>query len=178
MRSIPTVHLGEAIKCCHDHLISGGGHASAAGLSIAADKVDDFSQAFDQFVRHGHPSGIDKPHTNFDLRASVGTLDQTFFHTLEAMAPFGVHNPEPLIVLERVRFLTRPQLFGRNGEHTRGALTDSGGSMCNFCAWKSKNYYTDLSQSGSEFTMLVKPTTNYWRGEQQQRLIYVDGYSI
>ena len=178
LRSIPTVHLGHAIQSCHDYLISGGGHASAAGLSIATEKVDDFSQAFDQFVRHGHPSGIEKPHTDFDIRASVSALDHNFFQTLEAMAPFGIHNPEPLVVLEQVRFLTKPQLFGRNGEHTRGALTDAGGSMCNFCAWKSKDFYTDLAQAGHQFTMLVRPTVNYWRGEQQRRLVYVDGYGV
>ena len=55
MRSVPNVHLGEAVTHCKHTLMNGGGHAAAAGLTIDPQRVDEFSEAFEAYVQDHNP---------------------------------------------------------------------------------------------------------------------------
>ena len=46
-RSIEGFHMRDALQECSRYLLGFGGHAQAAGLSLAADQVDAFRQAMD-----------------------------------------------------------------------------------------------------------------------------------
>ena len=175
LRSIACVHLGEALAACRAHIERGGGHAMAAGITIAADKVAAFDQAFEQWVATRVPGGLLSPSTAFDGDAAVAAIDDEFFAHLTSMAPFGIGNPEPLIRLVDTTFVTRPRLFGRVGDHVRGALTDAGGGLKEIVAWRSKERFGDFSAAGARFDLLVRPQSGRWRGEVQNRLVYVDG---
>jgi single-stranded-DNA-specific exonuclease len=175
LRSIPCVHLGEALAACREHLDKGGGHAMAAGITIAADKVPAFAAAFEHWVATRMPGGLLAPSTAFDGDAAVAEIDEEFFAHLVGMAPFGIGNPEPLIRLVDAAFVTRPRLFGRDGDHVRGALTDAGGGLKEMVAWRAKEHFTAFSAPGARFDLLVRPQSGRWRGEVQNRLLYVDG---
>lgn len=178
LRTIPAVHLGEAIEACRAHLIKGGGHAMAAGLTIEADKVQAFAAAFEQHVAARILPGSLIPRTDYDADVTVDELDQDFFTTLAALGPFGTGNPEPVLHLVGVSFAAKPQLFGRDGNHLRGALTGSRGGLRELLAWKIKDRFSALSANGARFNLLVRPEINRWRGEAQHRLVFVDGQSV
>ena len=178
LRSIAQIHLGEALDACRPLLIKGGGHAMAAGLSITPGNIDAFRDAFEAHVGGRAPGGSLAPRTDYDVDAAIAELDADFFTRLETLAPFGIANPEPLLRVARASFIARPKLFGKNGDHLRGALTDPGGGMREFLAWKAKDHLATFSASGSHFDMLVKPQAGRWRGEMQARLVFVDGKSL
>ncbi len=99
-RSIPGLHIRDAldeVAASHPGLLSKfGGHAMAAGLSLPADKLDAFRQAFDEVVRRSL--------SDDDLHAVIlsdGELDHTDFtlelaHCLREAGPWGQQFPEPL----------------------------------------------------------------------------------
>ena len=175
LRTIPQVHLGEAIEACRPLLIKGGGHAMAAGLTIAPDKVDEFRAAFERHVAARVVPGSLTPRTDYDADAVVGELDADFFAALATMAPFGLGNPEPVLHLSAVSFLSRPRLFGKDGDHLRGALTDARGGMREFLAWRGRDRFATFATAGGRFDVLVRPEASRWRGELQPRLVFVDG---
>lgn len=175
LRSVPQVHLGEALDACRPHLLKGGGHAMAAGLTIEPGKVAEFSAAFEAHVAARAPAGSCLPQTAFDGEATVRDLDPEFFGQLDAMGPFGVGNAEPVVQVRAACFVTRPKLFGKDGDHLRGALTDPGGGMREFLAWRAAKHAAALSAGGGRFDLLVRPEAGRWRGELQPRLIFVDG---
>ena len=109
---------------------------------------------------------------------TVDELDTDFFTTLASLGPFGNGNPEPLLHLAAVSFAAKPQLFGRDGNHVRGALTGSRGGMRELLAWKAKDRFGGLVTSGAKFDLLVRPEITRWRGEAQHRLVFVDGRSV
>lgn len=99
-RSVSGLHIRDAIDAIatrHPGLIRHfGGHAMAAGLSLAAEHLSEFTQAFDQEVRrhlteqdlggHLYSDGDLKPHEfNLDLAK-----------TLRSAGPWGQHFPEPV----------------------------------------------------------------------------------
>ncbi len=175
LRSIPRIHLGEAIEACRPHLIKGGGHAMAAGLSIDPARVADFTAAFEAHVGARVPAGQAVPRTDYDGEAAIAELDQDFFESLERMAPFGIANPEPVLRIKQASFVSRPRLFGKDAGHLKGALTDLGGGMREFLAWRVKKQFMDFSTTGTRFDVLVRPEAGRWRGEMTPRLVFVDG---
>ena len=178
LRSIPQIHLGEAIDACRACLIKGGGHAMAAGLSITAESVPAFIEAFELHVSSRVPAGSLVQQTEFDADAAIAELDGDFFAALDSLAPFGIGNPEPVLRVHQATFISRPRLFGKEGEHLKGALTDPGGGMREFLAWRAAKHATTFTASGSRFDLLVRPQAARWRGELQPRLVFVDGRSL
>ena len=178
LRSIPQIHLGEAIDACRALLIKGGGHAMAAGLSIEAAQVNGFIAAFEQHVASRVPAGSLTQQTEYDGEAAIAELDGDFFTYLDHLAPFGIGNPEPVVCVKQANFISRPKLFGRESEHLKGALTDPGGGMREFLAWRASKQATAFTVSGGRFDLLVRPQAGRWRGEMQPRLVFVDGKSL
>ena len=178
LRSIPQIHLGHAIDACRPLLIKGGGHAMAAGLSILPANVEAFRAAFEEHIAHKVPAGSLAPRTEYDGEAAIAELDPEFFAQLRGMGPFGVANPEPVLHIRSALFVSRPRLFGKEGGHLRGALSDAGGGMREFLAWRAKEHFPAFSAAGSRFDLLVRPQAGMWRGELQPRLVFVDGKSL
>jgi single-stranded-DNA-specific exonuclease len=177
MRSVPHIHLGEALAACRPLILKGGGHAMAAGMTIATGQVPAFIEAFENHVASRLPAGANGPRTEYDGEVALAELDEDFFHHLEAMAPFGTANPEPVLQLRQATFVTRPRLFGRDGDHLRGAVTDVGGGMRELLAWRAKDRLADFAIGGGKFDLLVRPQAGHWRGEMTPQLIFVDGKS-
>ena len=178
LRSVPQVHLGDVLDTCRPLLLKGGGHAMAAGLSIDPARIGEFRDAFDRQVSNRVQTGDLQPRTDYDGEAAVAELDADFFAALEDMGPFGIGNPEPVLRLTTACFVARPRLFGKTGDHLRGALTDAGGGMREFLAWRAKEHADAFCAAGSRFDLLVKPQAGRWRGELQPRLVFVDGRTL
>jgi single-stranded-DNA-specific exonuclease len=175
LRSVTQIHLGEAIDACRAHLLKGGGHAMAAGLSLRPDQVADFSAAFEAYVAATAPAASLTPRTHFDGPATVRELDAAFFAELERMGPFGNGNPEPVLQLSHACFVSRPRAFGATADHLRCAITDPGGGMREMLAWRGSKHLAEFSAAGRTFDLLVRPQAGRYRGEIQQRLVFVDG---
>jgi len=177
LRSVADVHLGDVLDACRPLLIKGGGHAMAAGLSIEAGRVPEFAEAFERHVASRVMPGNGAPRTDYDADAAVAELDADFFTALDAMAPYGIANPEPVLLLSGASFIAKPRLFGANGDHVRAAITDVGGGMREFLAWRAKDQFAAFSAPAQRFDLLVRPQASRFRGEAQQRLVFVDGRS-
>lgn len=177
LRTVHHVHLGQAVDACRQHLISGGGHAMAAGITIDPDAVPAFAEAFEEYVRGDHPQGFPEPCTDYDAEISLADLNAHFFEELDRLEPFGQQNPEPTLRLERITFVTRPDLFGKSGDHVRGTITGHDGGIKELLAWRAKSCYQAFCQPGSHFNLIIKPQINRWRGNARPQLLFVDGES-
>ncbi len=112
-RSVGNVDLGAAITSARMHglLIDGGGHAAAAGFSVAEKNL----QALHDFLQNHLKSAIAEYHkTNTEyaegiLATSSITIDLA--KTLEKIAPFGSGNPEPRFIIKDVVFI-KPEIVG------------------------------------------------------------------
>lgn len=175
LRSVPRIHLGHALDACREHLDKGGGHAMAAGITLNATSIPAFTIAFEAWVAKQMGDATLAPSTDYDGDVTINGIDDDFIAHLPQLAPFGIGNPEPLIRLRDTTFVTRPRLFGKDGDHVRGALTDAAGGLREMVAWRAKERYADFSTTGARFDLLVKPQLNHWRGETQFKLVYVDG---
>ena len=77
-RSIEGVSLVQAINSCRSHLIAGGGHDMAAGLSITEDKLDVFRADFAAYVLNNTVAEQRQPKLKVDAEITFDQLSLEF----------------------------------------------------------------------------------------------------
>ena len=106
-RSISGVDLGAAIIAAREAglLVAGGGHAMAAGLTIAADKISAFSEFLhDRLARDVERARMAQA-VQLDLSLAPGGLTPELVATLDAAGPYGVGWPAPRVAVGPVRII-------------------------------------------------------------------------
>lgn len=102
-RSIPNFHLHDALDACSEHLLKFGGHKYAAGLSIEESTLSAFIESFDE-VASGLLSPDDLiPELSIDAVLQPEEISHELAEAIDALAPFGMGNPEPVFMLEKAR---------------------------------------------------------------------------
>ena len=96
-RSIPEFHLYEGLKRCEEHLISFGGHRSAAGLKVLRERIPLLERAFDEAIREALGDEELLPTLYIDAEVELDEMDAPFIQNLPLLAPHGPANPRPLL---------------------------------------------------------------------------------
>jgi single-stranded-DNA-specific exonuclease len=96
------VNLFEALARCAGHLTKFGGHAGAAGMSIAIGQLEPFRAAFAAEAARQLGAGQLSAALSVDAEVTLRDLDLGFAEELARLAPFGVANREPLFALSGV----------------------------------------------------------------------------
>jgi single-stranded-DNA-specific exonuclease len=106
-RSIAGVDLGAAIIGARDAglLLAGGGHAMAAGLTVAAGRVEELAEWLDQRLAGAVARASAESTTLLDLAVAPGGLTPQLVETLESAGPFGVGWPGPRVALGPVHVI-------------------------------------------------------------------------
>lgn len=102
-RTIAGFNLYQALSGVAGHLEVFGGHAAAAGLTVTADRFAAFRDDFVALARawmKERPLGVGM---EVDAFANLEDLDLAGADELARLAPFGCANPEPLLVLQKVK---------------------------------------------------------------------------
>lgn len=134
-RSIEGVSLVGAIQACSDHLLAGGGHEMAAGLSVREEAIDAFRAAFGEYVVENTSSEQRAPKLNIDVEIGFSDLSLEFLDSYDLLQPFGNSNPQPVFMASNVWLTEAPRrlknnhlkLFLRQEYVERDAIYFSGG---------------------------------------------------
>jgi single-stranded-DNA-specific exonuclease len=113
-RSIDGISIIQALHGCAEHLELFGGHDMAAGLNIRAERVEAFRDAFSRHIRTN--AGDDVFQSTLELAGaiSLGEVSDELYEQVDALSPFGRHNPEPVFLFEPVTCTRPARLFGKN----------------------------------------------------------------
>ncbi len=115
-RSVPGLHIRDALDAVakrHPDLLSKfGGHAMAAGLSLAKADLDRFSRAFDEEVRRHLDAGDLRHEILSDGELSAAELNLPLAESLRAAGPWGQGFPEPLF--DGVFDIVKRRIVGEN----------------------------------------------------------------
>jgi single-stranded-DNA-specific exonuclease len=122
-RSVAGLAIGPAViaACQAGLLINGGGHAMAAGFTVAAEQVEALRAFLAERLGDGIDSGGVVPKLFIDGALTVAAAQSGLINELDRLAPFGAANPEPRFVFPGVRVLHAEPV---GSEHLSCALTD------------------------------------------------------
>ncbi len=120
-RSIDDFNLLEGLQSCADSLLTFGGHALAAGLSVHADAFETFRQQFNQAGAAVLEGRDLRPVLSIDGWLTAADITDELLSALQQLAPFGEGNPQPVLAVRGVRPRGRPRMIG-NGNHLKMML--------------------------------------------------------
>ena len=99
-RSIPGLDLVAALSRGESMLERFGGHAAAAGVSMATNEFERFQRWFEYEAFADEPADRWSPRVEVDALLDVADVTETLARQLQQLMPHGIGNPEP-------RFLAR-----------------------------------------------------------------------
>lgn len=126
-RSIAGVDLGSAVidAASAGLLINGGGHAMAAGLTVAEDLIPDLKAFLKDRLADSVAKARETQALKVDGLIAAAGLTARLVDQIEAVGPYGVGNPNPRFVLEHVTIVSvdtvgqnhlRLRVKGRDGK--------------------------------------------------------------
>ncbi|AMK19369.1 MULTISPECIES: single-stranded-DNA-specific exonuclease RecJ [Sphingobium] len=143
-RSISGVDLGAAVLAAKDSglLVAGGGHAMAAGLTVAADKLDALAEFLDERLAAAVTRARDDRALLIDAVLAPAGVNPDFVAAIEAGGPYGAGWPAPLVVAGPMR-VVKADIVG-NG-HLRAIMAGEDGRSIKTIAFRQAE--SDLGQA-------------------------------
>ncbi len=166
-RSIRGFHMVEGFRRCADYLEKYGGHEHAGGLSISAEKLDCFVEAFENVAREWLQPEDLLPLLEIDAELQFSDVGFSLLRQLECLKPFGVGNPEPLFVTRAVEVCEHKVFSGGARFRFRQGGRAIGGVAFGFSE--------DLPcMTGTIVDISYKLSENEWNGTSTVELKIVD----
>ncbi|MBN1429295.1 MAG: single-stranded-DNA-specific exonuclease RecJ [Anaerolineae bacterium] len=167
-RSVPGVNIVAAFAANEHLLLSYGGHAGAAGLSMDAALIPQFRRQLSTVVSETRDPDIIEGRS-VDAVVSLGDLTMELTEELDRLAPFGEGNPPITLMIPNLR-LTAHTAFGVGGRHRRLTVEDSQGAGATLIWWRGSDY----PLPGDAFDVLLVPHVNDYKGMRSMQLEWVD----
>ena len=174
-RSIVGVDLGRIVRKAVESglLIKGGGHAMAAGITIAREKLGDFRAYLEEVMRAQVALARADASLAVDGLLSAGACTPQLTAEIEKAGPFGSANPEPVFVLPEHK-VVEVTPFG--ADHLRIRLQSGDGARLDAVAFRAAE--GPLGQAlakarGGRAHLAANLTLDHWGGKPrvQARLL-------
>jgi single-stranded-DNA-specific exonuclease len=167
-RSIAAFDLHGALGACAAHLDRFGGHRAAAGLSIETEQLEAFREAFAAHADSVLTDAELRPVTPIDAIVPARALTLDLAEELDRLAPFGLGNPEPTLLVASVEAVT-PSTVGE-GKHLRFRIRQherDGGSAIAFGLGRQ----LDRLQQPGRYDVAFRLKENRWNGTVAPQLV-------
>ncbi len=134
-RSQPGVNLGRAVQAAYEagHLLAGGGHAMAAGLTMRPEAIPAFRAFIEERLAEESAAAAELDAVEIDALVTPAGANRGLYEDFQRLTPFGPGNPEPVFALADVRV---EQASALRGGHIRCQLTSAGGRI-RAVAWRA-----------------------------------------
>ena len=125
-RSIPEFNITTALDECAGLLLRYGGHAAAAGFTIATDKLEDLRRRL-QAIAAERLAGVElRPTLEIDIELPLDEVDWATYALLSELEPCGMDNPQPVLLSRNLEVRDRRAIGGER-QHLRLNLRDGRG---------------------------------------------------
>lgn len=167
-RSAPEFDLVGALGACAQCLERFGGHLAAAGMTIHADTIDSFKEAFEREAAGRSHSDASYSTLDVDGQVSLVEIDGKLVRTLDRLQPFGHGNPAPVFCCYGVEVLPSSVREVRGG-HVKFDVRQEG-RVASVIAFRMARASVPNGSVDIAFT----PQLNTWRGETAVQLSLKD----
>lgn len=167
-RSIEGYSIHAGLAAAAEHLEKWGGHEMAAGASVRPEKFEAFVDALTAHANANITEEQLTPRLRLDASAELAEFGAGFMRELGELAPFGRGNPEPTVLVRRVRVMQKPRRLGASAKHLEINVCDArvNGVMARpfrLMAW-NKGDAADEFGVGQVIDIAVQPKVNSFRG--------------
>jgi single-stranded-DNA-specific exonuclease len=151
-----------------DHLFDRfGGHAQAAGFTFKAEHFDRLRDGLEEMARQILTDHELRPSLDIDAALGLGDVDLEMVLDVEALAPFGEGNPEPVFLTRGLEVMWSKVIAER---HLKLALRE-GREVFEVIGFGQAQKRPQL---GKRVDMVFTPEMEHWQGNRRVRLRMLD----
>ncbi len=175
-RSFGDFSLANALEAVKGSIISGGGHAAAAGVKIARKDLYAFREKMTEYynsLKLKDQTDFLKQHAELDV-TDLKELSFELLENLKLLEPFGAGNEEPLFRLAGVDIVDIKHL-GVDGKHLRIDVADKDNTIIKCVAFNAPEEWFLLAPD-SKVNLVIHPVLNEFRGVRsvEARIVDID----
>ncbi|MFB3160664.1 single-stranded-DNA-specific exonuclease RecJ [Neobacillus sp. 179-J 1A1 HS] len=127
-RSIAGFDLFKNLSECRDILPHFGGHPMAAGMTLKLEDVSDLRQRLNNLANEQLTKDDFIPITTLDHQIKVDEINLSALGELNLLAPFGMDNPKPKVLISNVQISTMRKI-GSEQNHLKVMVNDNGTNL-------------------------------------------------
>lgn len=162
-RSIPGIHIYDALKECADFLEKFGGHAAAAGFSLQREKLIGFEKSMEQVLVRQLEGVGGVQEIEVDDCLLLSQITPKLYQDLQQLAPFGEANPVPKFLCPDAEVVYhRPT---SNEKHLRLIFKESDIQFPAIWWWNGG------AEFNSRVDLVYSIGLNRWQGREEIQLI-------
>ncbi len=171
-RSIEPYHLLDGLTTCSDLFEKFGGHSHAAGVTISANRIDEFRRRLNDHAASCLTEEDLEPCVMIDKQLSTDHITYQFAKSLEALEPFGAGNPQPVFCTRELRLLSEPQVIKE--KHLKLRLAGPQNRPLEAVWWNLDDVVGQTPRMGSSIEVAYAIELNIWNDEAKLQLNVVD----
>ncbi|MCL7746942.1 single-stranded-DNA-specific exonuclease RecJ [Halalkalibacter alkaliphilus] len=170
-RSIEGFDMFAELSKSRDILPHFGGHPMAAGLTMNVEDLDLLRTRLNEQAKVVLTEEDFKPVTSIDLVATVDEISVSVIKQLDQLAPFGVSNPTPKVLLQDVQ-LDQMRKIGSDSNHLKVGFSGNGATLDGIGF--HLGYLCDEITSHAKVSAVGTLSVNEWNGHVKPQLMIDD----
>jgi single-stranded-DNA-specific exonuclease len=168
-RSIPGFRLHEALEACGEHLLSHGGHATAAGFKLQPGKLPGFRERFLALAGSHFAAAPPVPKLVIDAEVPLAALTLGVVESMNHLEPYGAGNPQPLMLAAGLQVAGEPRRVGNGERHLQFRVRQHQREMKAIAFGMGENLEELMSAEG-QCCLVFTPKINEWQGRRSVEL--------
>lgn len=171
-RSTEAFNMIEALNSMRDIFIKYGGHAGAAGFSIAIENIEEFSKRINEYAVENLNSEDTKKPIKIDCELSMIKISFDLMDKLSLLEPYGFGNASPMFAIRNCKY-TNFRAIGKEKNHLMMDLIKNGVEMKN-CVWFNSEDMLETILNNKEIDVAFKLKMETYKDKYQYKIFIED----
>lgn len=171
-RSTEAFNMVEALNSMRDIFIKYGGHAGAAGFSIAIENIEEFSKRINEYAVENLNSEDTKKPIKIDCELSMIKISFDLMDKLSLLEPYGFGNASPMFAIRNCKY-TNFRAIGKEKNHLMMDLIKNGVEMKN-CVWFNSEDMLETILNNKEIDIAFKLKMETYKDKYQYKIFIED----
>ncbi|MBU9720685.1 MULTISPECIES: single-stranded-DNA-specific exonuclease RecJ [Bacillaceae] len=170
-RSIEGFDMFHSLSQCREWLPHFGGHPMAAGLTMEMANIDKLHGKLMKIAEQTLKPEDWVKSINVDLPVEVEEVTVDAIYDLKQMAPFGVGNPAPKILLDSIEFATVKKI-GAKQDHLKVSIKKNE-ALLDGIGFRFGELYDEISPQ-AKAAVVGQLSINEWNGNKKPQIVIED----
>jgi single-stranded-DNA-specific exonuclease len=163
-RSVPGFNMVDALTTCKELFVRFGGHAAAAGFTIANEQIETLDARLQALAATALSDEMLIPTLAIDGQVDLKQVGWDLLNELKQLEPFGQANPQPVLMSEAVE-VQDARTRGADGQHLRLLLRRNGGPALEAIAFRM-GHLAEALRRHPRIDLAYTLEAREWNGER------------
>ncbi len=163
-RSISAINIVELFERVKDTILKFGGHKAAAGITIAQDKLEEFTTSIQDIANREISDDQMLLKLIIDAEVSLSDMTKTLYEKLLQFEPYGMGNSKPVFVATNTE-LKFGKFIGRDSNHFSAIVGENPHRLKLICF--NFPYDKSLISDKKKYDIVFNLNLDTWQGEDK-----------